>query len=71
MAYYLSALSCRRLSCVCRRLSRTDHPLLSVTELSEALGESFTLPTSNAGVDIDEIRFQKKLRNRANRQRKI
>ena len=42
-----------------------------LTELSEALGESFTLPTSNAGVDVDEIRFQKKLRNRANRQRKI
>ena len=42
-----------------------------ITELSEALGESFTLPTSNAGVDVDEIRFQKKLRNRANRQRKI
>ena len=40
-------------------------------ELSEALGESFTLPTSNAGVDVDEIRFQKKLRNRANRQRKM
>ena len=42
-----------------------------LTELSEALGESFTLPTSNAGVDVAEIRFQKKLRNRANRQRKI
>ena len=42
-----------------------------LTELSEALGESFTLPTSNASVDVDEIRFQKKLRNRANRQRKI
>ena len=42
-----------------------------LTELSEVLGESFTLPTSNAGVDVDEIRFQKKLRNRANRQRKI
>lgn len=42
-----------------------------LTELSEALGKSFTLPTSNAGVDVDEIRFQKKLRNRANRQRKI
>ena len=42
-----------------------------LTELSEALGESFTLPTSNAGVDVDEIRFQKKLRKRANRQRKI
>ena len=42
-----------------------------LTELSEAIGESFTLPTSNAGVDADEIRFQKKLRNRANRQRKI
>ena len=42
-----------------------------LTELSEALVESFTLPTSNAGVDVDEIRFQKKLRNRANRQRKM
>ena len=40
-------------------------------ELSEAFVESFTLPTSNVGVDVDEIRFQKKLRNRANRQRKI
>ena len=42
-----------------------------LTELSEAFVENFTLPTSNAGVDVDEIRFQKKLRNRANRQRKI
>ena len=42
-----------------------------LTELSEALGESFTLPTSNAGVDVDEIRSQKKLRNRSNCQRKI
>jgi len=42
-----------------------------LTELSEAFVESFTLPTSNTGVDVDEIRFQKKLRNRANRQRKI
>ena len=42
-----------------------------LTELSEAFVESFTLPTSNASIDVDEIRFQKKLRNRANRQRKI
>ena len=42
-----------------------------LTERSEVLGESFTLPTPNAGVDVDEIRFLKKLRNRANRQRKI
>ena len=42
-----------------------------LTELSEAFVESFTLPTSNAGVDVDEIRFQKKLRNRANRKRRI
>ena len=42
-----------------------------LTELSEAFVESFTLPTSNAGVDVAEMRFQKKLRNRANRQRKI
>ena len=42
-----------------------------LTELSEAFVENFTLPTSNAGVDVDEIRFQKKLRNRANRQRKM
>ncbi len=42
-----------------------------LTELSEAFVESFTLPTSNVDVDVDEIRFQKKLRNRANRQRKI
>ena len=42
-----------------------------LTELSEALGECFTQPTSNTGVDVAEIRFQKKLRNRANRQRKV
>ena len=42
-----------------------------LTELSEAFVENFTLPTSNAGVDVDEIRFQKKLRNRSNRQRKM
>lgn len=42
-----------------------------LTELSEAFVESFTLPTSNASIDVDEMRFQKKLRNRANRQRKI
>lgn len=42
-----------------------------LTELSEAFVKSFTLPTSNAGVDVDEIRFQKKLRNRANRKRRI
>ena len=42
-----------------------------LTELSEAFVESFTLPTSNASIDVDEIRFQKKLRNRANRKRKI
>lgn len=42
-----------------------------LTELSEAFVESFTLPTSNASIDVDEIRFQKKLRNRANRQRKM
>ena len=42
-----------------------------LTELSEAFVESFTLPTSNASIDVDEIRFQKKLRNRSNRQRKM
>ena len=30
-----------------------------LTELPEALGASFTLPTPNAGVDVDEIRFQR------------
>lgn len=38
-------------------------------DLSDAFGEVFTMPSG--GVDVDEIRFQKKLRNRANRKRRI
>ena len=42
-----------------------------ITDLSEAISEVFSMPTPSNGVDVDELRFQKKLRNRANRQRKI
>lgn len=42
-----------------------------ITDLSEAIGEVFSMPTSSNGVDVDELRFQKKLRNRANRKRRI
>ena len=65
----LNQISQQQLAQVSKETSEGSSNFLK--ELSEALGESFTLPTSNAGVDVDEIRFQKKLRNRANRQRKI
>ena len=42
-----------------------------VTDLSEAISEVFSMPTPSNGVDVDELRFQKKLRNRANRKRRI
>ena len=42
-----------------------------ITDLSEAISEVFSMPTSSNGVDVDELRFQKKLRNRANRKRRI
>lgn len=41
------------------------------SDLSEALDEIFTMPMPSGGVDVDELRFQKKLRNRANRKRRI
>lgn len=41
------------------------------TDLSEAISEVFSMPTPSNGVDVDELRFQKKLRNRANRKRRI
>ena len=41
------------------------------SDLSDALGEVFTMPMLSGGVDVDELRFQKKLRNRANRKRRI
>lgn len=41
------------------------------TDLSEAIGEIFMMPMPSGGVDVDELRFQKKLRNRANRKRRI
>ena len=40
-------------------------------DLSDALGEVFTMPMPSGSVDVDELRFQKKLRNRANRKRRI
>ena len=42
-----------------------------ITDLSEAISEMFSMPTPSNGVDVDELRFQKKLRNRANRKRRI
>ena len=42
-----------------------------ITDLSEAISEVFSIPTPSNGVDVDELRFQKKLRNRANRKRRI
>ena len=42
-----------------------------ITDLSEAISEVFSMPTPSNGVDVDELRFQKKLRNRANRKRRI
>lgn len=41
------------------------------SDLSDALGEVFTMPIPSGGIDVDELRFQKKLRNRANRKRRI
>ena len=41
------------------------------SNLSEALGEVFTMPMPSGSVDVDELRFQKKLRNRANRKHRI
>ncbi|WP_315510733.1 relaxase/mobilization nuclease domain-containing protein [Hoylesella nanceiensis] len=38
-----------------------------ITDLSEAISEVFSMPTPSNGVDVDELRFQKKLRNKANR----
>ena len=40
------------------------------SDLSDALGEVFTMPMPSGGVDVDELRFQRKLRNRANRKRR-
>jgi len=42
-----------------------------ITDLSEAISEVFSMPTPCNGVDVDELRFQKKLRNKANRKRRI
>lgn len=41
------------------------------SDLSDTLGEVFTMPMPSGSVDVDELRFQKKLRNRANRKRRI
>ena len=41
------------------------------SDLSDALGEIFTMPMPSGGIDVDELRFQKKLHNRANRKRRI
>ena len=42
-----------------------------ITDLSEAISEVFSMPTPSNGVDVDELRFQKKLRSRANHKRRI
>jgi len=42
-----------------------------ITDLSEAISEVFSMPTPSNEVDVDELRFQKKLLNRANRRRRI
>ena len=42
-----------------------------ITDLSEAISEVFSMPIPSNGVDVDELRFQKKLRNKANRKRRI
>ena len=42
-----------------------------ISDFSEAISEVFTMPIPSSGVDVDELRFQKKLRNRANRKRRI
>lgn len=41
------------------------------SDLSDALDEIFTMPMPSGGIDVDELRFQKKLRNRVNRKRRI
>ena len=41
------------------------------SDFTEAISEVFTMPMPSSGVDVDELRFQKKLRNRANRKRRI
>lgn len=41
------------------------------SDLSDALGKVFTMPMPSGGIDVDELRFQKKFRNRANRKRRI
>ena len=41
------------------------------SDFSEAISEVFTMPMPSSGVDVDELHFQKKLRNRANRKRRI
>ena len=42
-----------------------------ISDFSEAISEVFTMLTPSSGVDVDELRFQKKLRNKANRKRRI
>jgi len=42
-----------------------------ITDLSKAISEVFSMPTPSNVVDVDELRFQKKLRNRAKRKRRI
>jgi hypothetical protein len=43
-----------------------------LSDLSEAMGEALTTPLpSGSSIDVEELRFQKKLRNRANRKRRI
>ena len=42
-----------------------------ITDLSEAISEVFSMPTPSNGVDVDELQFQKKLRNKTNRKRRI
>ena len=42
-----------------------------ISDFSEAISEVFTMPIPSSGADVDELRFQKKLRNRANRKRRI
>ena len=41
------------------------------TDLSDAISEILMMPMPSGGVDVDEIRFQKKLRKRANRKHRI
>ena len=41
------------------------------SDLSDALDEIFTMPMPSGGIDVDELRFQKKLRNRANHKHRI